>query len=76
MDAEKLFEIVKRRPFEPMRVHLSDGKHYEVRHPEQLLVSRRWSYVGLNGGGSGPFQDTAIIDNVHVSRIEPISSGN
>ena len=74
MDAEKLYQTVKRRPFEPVRICLSDGSSYEVKHPEQLMVTRRWSYIGLGGDGEGPFQDNAVVANIHITRIEPLKS--
>jgi hypothetical protein len=72
MDAEKLYEAVKKQPFEPVRIFVSDGSSYDVKHPEQLLVTKRWSYIGLGGNGEGPFQDNAVVDNMHVTRIEPL----
>jgi len=75
MDAEKLYEAVKRRPFEPVRIFVSDGSTYDVKHPEQLLVTKRWSYIGLGGNGEGPFQDNAVVANMHVTRIEPLRPG-
>jgi hypothetical protein len=38
MTTETLRSIVKREPFERFRIHLSDGRKFEIRHPD---------YVGL-----------------------------
>ena len=73
MDALELYEMFKRQSFQPARIHLSDGSHYDIKHPEQIMVTRRWSYVGLGGNGEGPFQDNAVVDNAHVTRIEPLT---
>ena len=75
MDAEKLYESIGRRPFEPVRIHLCDGSHYDIRHPDQIMVARRWCYVGIGGDGNGPFQDTAVIANMHVTRIDLLKKG-
>ncbi|MFH1108033.1 MAG: hypothetical protein V1790_02380 [Planctomycetota bacterium] len=72
MDAEKLAEAVKQRPFSPVRILLSDGSHYDITHPDQLMVTRRWSYVGVGGNGESFYEDNAVIDNLHVTRIEPL----
>ena len=72
MDAEKLVEAVKRQPFSPVRLHLSDGSHYDITHPDQIMVTRRWSYVGLRQSGEPVFEDNAVIDNLHVTRIDPL----
>jgi hypothetical protein len=72
MDAEELYEKVKHRPFEPFRIHVSDGTAYEIKHPEQIMIGRRSSYVGLGRNGEGPFQKIAIVSNIHITRIEPL----
>lgn len=74
MDADELYEKVKQRPFEAFRIHVSDGSAYDVRHPEQILVGRRSSHVGLGRNGEGPFQKVAIVANIHITRIEPLNA--
>jgi hypothetical protein len=72
MDPDELFEKVRHRPFEPFRIHVSDGTSYEVKHPDQIMVGRRSSHVGLSRNGEGPFQKIAIVANIHIARIEPL----
>ena len=71
MDADELYRKVREHPFEPFRIHVSDGKAYDVKHPEQIVVGRRSSHVGLGDGG-GPFQKIAVVSNIHITRIEPL----
>ncbi len=71
MDADELYRKVRERPFEPFRIHVSDGNAYEVKHPEQIMIGRRSSYVAL-GDGEGPFQKIAVVSNIHITRIEPL----
>ncbi len=72
MDANELHEKVRKQPFEPFRIHLSDGKAYDVAHPEQIMVGQRSSYVGIPGRREGPFQKIATVSNIHITRIEPL----
>jgi hypothetical protein len=72
MGPNELYAILKRQPFEPFRLHISDGKHYDIRHPEQMILSRRTAHVGIGVNGQGPFQRIAIVSLVHVNRVEPI----
>src|SRR5207248_8346938 len=37
--AETLFELSLRRPFVPVRLHVADGHSYDVRRPEEMLVT-------------------------------------
>ena len=73
MDPDELFEKVRHRPFEPFRIHVSDGTSYEVKRPDQIMVGRRSSHVGLSRNGEGPFQKIAIVANIHIARIEPLN---
>ena len=71
MDANELYQKVREHPFEAFRIHLSDGKSYGVRHPEQIMVGRRSSHVGI-GDGERPFQKIAAVSNIHITRLEPL----
>lgn len=39
MTPEAIQELLKRQPFEPFEVHLSNGTVHEVRHPEFAMLS-------------------------------------
>ena len=71
MDADELYRKVREHPFEAFRIHVSDGKAYDVKHPEQIMIGRRSSYVGL-GDSEGPFQKIAVVSNIHITRSEPL----
>ncbi|MDO8629417.1 MAG: hypothetical protein Q7R41_02895 [Phycisphaerales bacterium] len=73
MDPDELFEKVRHRPFEPFRIHVSDGTSYDVKHPDQIMVGRRSCHVGIARNGTGPFQKIAVVANVHITRIEPLN---
>lgn len=73
MEAEELYKKMRTHPFESFRIYISDGHHYDIKHPDQIMVGKRTSYVGMSRKGQGPFQDVAIISNVHIARIEPIN---
>lgn len=73
MDPEGLNQLVRHLPFEPFRVHVSDGTTYDVKHPEQIMVGKRACHVGIGPKGRGPFQRIAIVANVHIARLEPLN---
>lgn len=41
MDSEGVREALLRRPFEPFRICLADGRSLAVRHPEMVAVGKR-----------------------------------
>ncbi len=72
MRPEDIREKLRKEPFRPLRVFLSDGAYYDVRHPEMMIVSRTEIIIGL-GPGNGELPDRlAHVDPIHVVRIEPI----
>jgi hypothetical protein len=75
MTPESLIELLEERPFVPLRLHLSDGRKHDIRHPEMAIVSNEVVAVGL------PSSDNpAIADRVtncatfHIVEIEPLAS--
>ena len=47
MPPEDLIAALEKRPFEPFRVHLTDGMTYEVRHPDLMMVGCRSVVIGI-----------------------------
>jgi len=72
MEADEIIGILRRQPFEPVRVHLSDGTVFEVWHPDQVMVSKRSSHVGVGGNGDRAFQRIVVVSNIHITHIEPV----
>ena len=75
MDAGKLHAVLKQKPFEAVRFFVSDGKSYDIRHPDQVVLSRRAAHIGIGRNGAGPFQSIAIVALVQITRVEPIGRG-
>lgn len=66
------------RPFQPFRIHLSDGAAFEVRHPELAIVSKRELVVGVPPSKEARVADHLVyLSLMHITRIEPIqTNGN
>jgi hypothetical protein len=46
MRPDEFRDLLRRRPFRPFRIHLTNGMTYEVRHPEMAVLERSivWLY--------------------------------
>ena len=78
MDGEDLRTLVRKRPFEPLEIGLSNGRSVLVRHPDQVVISRRKVIFGLaqvrcpQGNFSTPpngdvvAKDWMMADLIHV----------
>ena len=77
MRPEQLRDLLRRRPFVPIRLHLSDGTTYDIRHPEQALLTRSTVEVGLEEQpGSGIADQVMYCSLLHIVRVEnlPVSA--
>lgn len=73
MRAEEIRNHVRRQPFQPFRVFVSDGSSYEVSHPELILVGRRDVVISIELGDDDIPERFAYCDPVHITRIEPVN---
>jgi hypothetical protein len=75
MQLPDLQDALRRRPFVPFRLFISDGATYDVHHPELCVPGRRSLFIGLTEAEpSEPvFDRYAIVDLVHVTRLEPLA---
>jgi hypothetical protein len=76
MRPDILRAVLRRRPFEPIRVCLVDGSSYEIRHPDQIVVRRSTlTVVGTVAHLPKPLGDRDVIVAIlHISRLEPIET--
>ena len=64
---------LRKQPFKPVRVFISDGKSYDVSHPEMMMVGRTEVFIGLLSDGDPVYDRFAYCDPVHITRIEVIN---
>lgn len=75
MNPDDLRDYVRRKPFEPFRLHLTDGSTFDIRHPEMILIARRTVAVGLPASaGSTEADRITTISILHIVRAEPIEA--
>jgi hypothetical protein len=74
MGPQDLFDLLRKRPFEPFRIYATDGQTYDVRHPDQALVLRSRVILPLPTEGDVP-ERSEHLALVHVVRLEELGSG-
>ncbi len=71
MRAEELREMLRRQPFVPIRLFLTDGTKYDVRHPEMAVLSRSTVAIGLEERpGAGIADRIVCVTLLHIVRVE------
>lgn len=75
MSPNDLLRLTRQKPFEPFKITVSDGREYEIRHPEMLVVGVRTSFIPLPSPDvPGMMDDFALVDNLHITRTESLSA--
>jgi hypothetical protein len=76
MRPEDVREFLRRRPFQPFRLTLTDGRTYDVMHPELAIVGRGWVEVGLArpGDPENIAERLISVSLLHTMQIEPLES--
>ena len=64
MEPDKLREWLKRKPFQPFRVHVADGRKYDVRFPRMNLLAQTFIKIGI----PAPELQALGITGVHFER--------
>jgi len=72
MNVVEIQHHLRREPFLPLRVFLSDGSHHDIRHPEMAMVSRREVVIAVRLSKGEVPERLVYCDPLHITRIEPL----
>jgi hypothetical protein len=72
---EEVRDALRRTPYTPFRLFVSDGSSYDVRHPELCVPGRRSAFLGFPTTETAEplFDRFAIVDLAHITRLEPLA---
>ncbi len=74
MRPDELRQILDRRPFEPIRLHISSGQTVDIKQPEMAIVTRSLVLVGVRESDERGVADYAAHYNLlHIVKIEPLN---
>ncbi|MEI6239021.1 MAG: hypothetical protein WCR51_01395 [Planctomycetia bacterium] len=69
MNPDTIREFLRRQPFEPFAIRMSNGEVHEVRHPECAIVMKTKVILGY------PEENRAVhCVLIHVNTIEPLQA--
>ncbi len=74
MTLETLRAMLTRRPFEIMRVEMSNGDVFEIRHPEMASLTKTGLIIVLPEAGGGPSERFEVRSYLHIASVETSSS--
>ena len=77
MPPEELRTVLRQQPFVPFRLHLTDGRSFDVPHPEFLMLTVRSAIVGVyptshsNGHTFPAYSETIAL--IHIVSLQPLT---
>jgi len=73
---EDIRDLLKKQPFQPFRMHMSNGQSYDVNHPELAFVTRGTIVVSKPVPGSEePIgEGVHLVSVLHINNIELLPS--
>jgi len=74
MRPDNMKDLLHKQPFRPFRITLSNGRSYDVRHPELAIVGRDTLIVGDPAADlpEGVFDHFHLITLLHINNVEPL----
>jgi hypothetical protein len=75
MQHDTLREWLKRRPFQPFRVHLTDGRTFVIRQPRINLLAQTFIKIGIpEPGDPDPWScdHTEYVPLAQITQLEPL----
>jgi hypothetical protein len=73
MRADEMRALLDRRPFEPIRLHISSGQTVDIKHPEMAFVTRSLIVVGVTAKNPRVADYAVHYNLLHVVKIEPLN---
>ena len=75
MRPQDIQQFLRKVPFRPFRLTLTDGRTYDVRHPELLAIGRSSLIVGLPEDKEEPFfDDYVVVSLLQVMQAQPVKT--
>lgn len=75
MPPADLLRLLRAQPFTPFRIHLDDGRTFEARHPDFVLVGTASAIVATPDQlNQGLFSAYEILALRHITSLQPIPS--
>jgi hypothetical protein len=66
---------IKKQPFVPLRIIESSGEHYDIYHPDLIMVGQRHVVVGTASDENPTiFDRSTLLSILHISAIEDLST--
>jgi hypothetical protein len=73
MRPEEFKQLMNRRPFVPIRIHMTDGRVFDIHHPDNVFVLRSRIDIGVGPDAHGILDRVEYCSLLHVVRVEDLN---
>jgi hypothetical protein len=76
--AHELFQLVHQQPFQPMRIHLVDGRVFDIPHEGLVVILAKLVHIGVTAPGGVPpgYETIETVPLASISRVEKLSTAS
>lgn len=72
--AEDIRKIQRQEPFTPFTIYMSDGRQFEIKHPEFLMVFRNNVVIGVPNKDNEIPERSEICSILHITGLNMIAA--
>ena len=73
MSPDELAPYFNRRPYLPVRLHLTEGESIDVRNPHMVVLGKTTIVIGIQRNIDSPYYDEPVmLALAHIRKVEPI----
>ena len=76
MGRDDLRDLIRRQPFVPVRIFLTDGKTVDIHHPDQIYLARTYFQVPAAVDEGGYSVKTEYCSFSHLVRVDDLAEYN
>lgn len=74
MRMQTIRDLLKAQPFRPLRLVMSSGQTYEIRHPEMAWLTGYDIHIGVGETPEGIPLEYRILPLLHVTTVDVIAA--
>lgn len=70
MSPIEILKVLTERPFQPLRLHLSDGRTFDVKHPDAAFPTKNAIYLATgHDPATGEVTQREVVGMLHVTSV-------
>lgn len=73
MDPQEFESLLKTQPFVPVRIHMSNGRTHEIRHPDDAIIGDEVVAIGVYEKDSERPR-IRLLSLININEVEPVTS--